>query len=144
VFTSNGDSADVTIIAAESADRYQVRGSLKTARSQNYDARSCHAPHLRADYVASRLLNVAWGVYRRLTLVHVARRTLGHSSNPHPNTKTPPCPGMYRAQAAVLHSQHLPKSPYFRLFGPLPQPKCGRTRRSGVIRALGNTFRNDI
>jgi YVTN family beta-propeller protein len=32
VFTSNGDSADVTIIAAESADRYQVRGSLKTAQ----------------------------------------------------------------------------------------------------------------
>jgi DNA-binding beta-propeller fold protein YncE len=31
VFTSNGDSADVTIISAETADRYRVRGSLGTA-----------------------------------------------------------------------------------------------------------------
>ena len=31
LFTSNGDSADVTIIAAPSADHYQVIGSLKTA-----------------------------------------------------------------------------------------------------------------
>lgn len=31
IFTSNGDSADVTIIGAESADRYRVRGSLGTA-----------------------------------------------------------------------------------------------------------------
>lgn len=30
IFTSNGDSADVTIISAESADRYRVRGSLGT------------------------------------------------------------------------------------------------------------------
>ena len=31
VFSSNGDSADVTIIAAEAADRYVVRGRLATA-----------------------------------------------------------------------------------------------------------------
>ena len=30
VFTSNGDSADVTIISAETADSYRVRGSLGT------------------------------------------------------------------------------------------------------------------
>ena len=32
VFTSNGDSADVTVIHAESADHYTVRGSLATAK----------------------------------------------------------------------------------------------------------------
>lgn len=31
VFSSNGDSADVTVIAAESADRYVVRGRIATA-----------------------------------------------------------------------------------------------------------------
>jgi YVTN family beta-propeller protein len=32
VFASNGDSADVTIITAESADRYTVKGTLTTAQ----------------------------------------------------------------------------------------------------------------
>jgi DNA-binding beta-propeller fold protein YncE len=32
LFTSNGDSADVTIISAQTADSYHVRGSLDTAR----------------------------------------------------------------------------------------------------------------
>jgi YVTN family beta-propeller protein len=32
VFSSNGDSADITIVEASTADDYKIRGSLKTAR----------------------------------------------------------------------------------------------------------------
>ncbi len=59
----------------------------------------------------------------------------------YPNTKTLPCPGMYRIYAEVLRKEKPLRIPRA---APLLQPERGRARRRGLIRTLANTFRNDI
>jgi hypothetical protein len=58
-----------------------------------------------------------------------------------PDTRTPPCPGMYRIAVGELRKEQPLRIPRA---APLQQPERGRTRRRGLIRTLADTFRNDI
>jgi hypothetical protein len=59
----------------------------------------------------------------------------------HPDTRTPPCPGMYRIAVGELRKEQPLRIPRA---APLQQPERGRARRRGLIRTLADTFRNDI